>query len=201
MAALQVVSCHRSRPNPARQPETRNSFLKTMTSNEDNLRPKPVSESKSEMIELVLPNDTNPLGALLGGRLMHWIDLAGALAAHRHSHSYAVTASMDHIDFLVPVHVGDMVILQSAVNRAFHTSMEVGVRVLVENYISGSRQKVATAYLTFVAVDRHGRRLQVPPVIPQTEEEQRRYEGALRRRDAARAERERRVTARGAGEE
>ena len=134
----------------------------------------------------------------LGGRLMHWIDLAGALAAHRHSHSYAVTASMDHIDFLVPVHVGDMVILQSAVNRAFHTSMEVGVRVLVENYISASRQKVATAYLTFVAVDRHGRRLQVPPVIPETEEEKRRYEGALRRRESAKAERERRGMARGA---
>ena len=108
-----------------------------MEPNEGNLRPRPVSESKSEMTELVLPNDTNPLGALLGGRLMHWIDLAGALAAHRHSHSYAVTASMDHIDFLVPVHVGDMVILQSSVNRVFHTSMEVGVKVLVENYISG----------------------------------------------------------------
>src|SRR5665811_1102277 len=161
------------------------------------LQPRPVSESKSEMIELVLPNDTNPLGALLGGRLMHWIDLAGALAAHRHSHSYAVTASMDHIDFLVPVHVGDMVILQSSVNRAFKTSMEVGVRVLVENYISASRQKVATAYLTFVAVDRHGRRLKVPPVIPETEEEKRRYEGALRRREASKAERERRNAARG----
>jgi acyl-CoA hydrolase len=172
-----------------------------MNPNDGNLRPKPVSESKSEMIELVLPNDTNPLGALLGGRLMHWIDLAGALAAHRHSHSYAVTASMDHIDFLVPVHVGDMVILQSAVNRAFHTSMEVGVRVLVENYISASRQKVATAYLTFVAVDRHGRRLQVPPVIPETEEEKRRYEGALRRRESAKAERERRAADRGAREE
>ena len=135
--------------------------MNQMSQNEGNLRPRPVSDSKSEMIELVLPNDTNPLGALLGGRLMHWIDLAGALAAHRHSHSYAVTASMDHIDFLVPVHVGDMVILQSAVNRAFNTSMEVGVRVLVENYISASRQKVATAYLTFVAVDRHGRRLRV----------------------------------------
>ncbi len=108
-----------------------------MDQTNEKLRPRPVSDSKSEMIELVLPNDTNPLGALLGGRLMHWIDLAGALAAHRHSHSYAVTASMDHIDFLVPVHVGDMVILQSSVNRAFHTSMEVGVRVLVENYISG----------------------------------------------------------------
>ena len=112
-------------------------FESLMNDTDGNLRPRPVSDSKSEMIELVLPNDTNPLGALLGGRLMHWIDLAGALAAHRHSHSYAVTASMDHIDFLVPVHVGDMVILQSAVNRVFHTSMEVGVKVLVENYISG----------------------------------------------------------------
>ena len=153
---------------------------------------RPVRDSKSEMIELVLPNDTNPLGALLGGRLMHWIDLAGALAAHRHSHSYVVTASMDHIDFLVPVHVGDMVILQSSVNRVFHTSMEVGVRVSVENYISQARQKVARAYLTFVAVDRHGRRLPVAPVVPETEDEKRRYEGALRRRDAARHEREQR---------
>src|SRR5450756_663160 len=111
------------------------------------LTPRPVRESQSEMIQLVLPNDTNPLGALLGGRLMHWIDLAGALAAHRHSHSYAVTASMDHIDFLVPVHVGDMVVLQSSVNRVFNTSMEIGVRVMVENYISASRQKVALSLI------------------------------------------------------
>ena len=168
-----------------------------MEISEPNRIPRPVGDSKSEMIELVLPNDTNPLGALLGGRLMHWIDLAGALAAHRHSHSYAVTASMDHIDFLVPVHVGDMVILQSAVNRVFKTSMEVGVKVLVENYISASRQKVATAYLTFVAVDRFGRKLEVPPVVPETGDEKRRYEGALRRRNAAKAERERRAAARG----
>jgi len=161
-----------------------------MDNNETALTARPVSESKSEMIELVLPNDTNPLGALLGGRLMHWIDLAGALAAHRHSHSYVVTASMDHIDFLVPVHVGDMVLLQSSVNRVFKTSMEVGVKVSVENYISSSRQKVAKAYLTFVAVDRHGRRLSVNPVVPETEDEKRRYEGALRRREIAKAERE-----------
>ncbi|HVP49936.1 MAG TPA: acyl-CoA thioesterase [Candidatus Bathyarchaeia archaeon] len=161
-----------------------------MEKNQMSLRARTVSESKSEMIELVLPNDTNPLGALLGGRLMHWIDLAGALAAHRHSHSYVVTASMDHIDFLVPVHVGDMVLLQSSVNRVFHTSMEVGVKVLVENYISNTRQKVARAYLTFVAVDRHGRRLLVNPVVPETEDDKRRYEGALRRREAAQAERE-----------
>ncbi len=163
-----------------------------MESNEIPLRPRPVSDSKSEMIELVLPNDTNPLGALLGGRLMHWIDLAGALAAHRHSHSYVVTASMDHIDFLVPVHVGDMVVLQSSVNRVFRTSMEVGVKVSVENYISSSRSHVATAYLTFVAVDRHGRKLPVSPVTPETEEEKRRFEGALRRREATKAERDRR---------
>jgi acyl-CoA hydrolase len=168
-----------------------------MDTTDGNQLARPVSESKSEMIELVLPNDTNPLGALLGGRLMHWIDLAGALAAHRHSHSYVVTASMDHIDFLVPVHVGDMVILQSAVNRVFNTSMEVGVKVLVENYISSSRQKVGRAYLTFVAVDRHGRRLRVPPVVPETADEKRRFEGALRRREAAAAEREHRKAARG----
>lgn len=161
-----------------------------MDKSETPLIARPVSESKSEMIELVLPNDTNPLGALLGGRLMHWIDLAGALAAHRHSHSYVVTASMDHIDFLVPVHVGDVVLLQSSVNRVFKTSMEVGVRVSVENYISTTRQKVAKAYLTFVAVDRHGRRLPINPVTPETDDEKRRYEGALRRREASKAERE-----------
>src|SRR6516162_4934243 len=160
-----------------------------MENEEANLVPRPARDSKSEMIELVLPNDANPLGALLGGRLMHWIDLAGALAAHRHSHSYVVTASMDHIDFLVPVHVGDMVLLQSSVNQVFKTSMEVGVRVSVENYISNTRQKVATAYLTFVAVDRHGRRLPVNPVIPETDDDKRRYEGALRRREAAKSER------------
>src|SRR5499427_6491633 len=96
------------------------------------LTPRTVAESQSEMSEIVLPNDANPLGALLGGRLMHWIDLAGALAAHRHSRSYVVTASVDHIDFLVPVRVGELVILRSSVNRVFRTSMEVGVKVWVE---------------------------------------------------------------------
>src|SRR6266568_9364101 len=144
----------------------------------ENLNPRPVSVSASEMVELVLPNDTNPLGALLGGRLMHWIDLAGALAAHRHARSYVVTASIDHLDFLVPVRVGDLVILRSSVNRAFHTSMEVGVKVWVENYIAASRQHVSSAYLTFVAVDRHGRHLPVPQVVPENEIEKRRYEDA-----------------------
>ena len=127
------------------------------------LNPKPVAESASEMVQYVLPNDANPLGALLGGRLMHWIDLAGALAAHRHSRSYVVTASIDHLDFLVPGRVGDLVVLQSSVNRVFRTSLEVGVKVWVEHYLSNERSHLSSAYLTFVAVDRHGRKLQVPP--------------------------------------
>src|ERR1700758_5603473 len=110
--------------------------------------PRPVRESTSEMAEVVLPNDANTLNALLGGRLMHWIDLAGALAAHRHSRQRVVTASVDHMDFLVPVRVGDLVILRASVNRVFHSSMEVGVKVFVENYIADTSQHVASAYLT-----------------------------------------------------
>lgn len=153
---------------------------------------RPVSESQSEMSEIVLPNDANPLGALLGGRLMHWIDMAGALAAHRHARSYVVTASVDHIDFLVPVHVGSLVVLRSSVNRVFRTSMEVGVKVWVENYIQNKCQHVASAHLTFVAVDGKGGRLPVAAVIPETEEQQRRYEDAGRRREIWRVETERR---------
>jgi len=154
--------------------------------------PKPVRESQSDMAEIVLPNDVNPLGALLGGRLMHWIDVAGALAAHRHSRQYVVTASVDHMDFLVPVKVGDLVIFRSSVNRVFHTSMEVGVKAWVENYIADTVQHVSSAYLTFVAVDRQGRHLAVPPVVPESQEEVRRYEDAGRRREIRRAELERR---------
>ncbi len=156
------------------------------------LTPRPVRDSQSEMNEIVLPNDANPLNALLGGRLMHWIDLAGALAAHRHSRTYVVTASVDHMDFLVPVHVGDLVILRASVNRVFHTSMEVGVKAWVENYISEDSQHVSSAYLTFVAVDKEGHRLPVPPVIPETEEQKRRYEDAGRRREIRREHLERR---------
>ena len=160
-------------------------------SENSNLEPKSVRASQSEMVEIVLPNDANPGGNLLGGRLMHWIDLAAALAAHRHSRQYVVTASIDHLDFLVPVHVGDLVILKSSVNRAFHTSMEVGVKVFVENYFAGERSLVSKAYLTFVAVDRAGNRLPVPPVAPETDEEKRRYEDAGRRRELRERERQR----------
>ncbi len=156
-----------------------------------NLQGRPVRESQSEMAEVVLPNDANPLGSLLGGRLMHFIDIAGAMAAHRHARSYVVTASMDHIDFLAPVHVGDLLLLRSSVNRAFRTSMEVGVKCFVENYIAGTTRHIASAFLTFVAVDRHGNRIPVPPVIPETDEEKRRYEDALRRRHMREQERNR----------
>ncbi len=162
---------------------------------EEMLLPRPVRDSQSEMAELVLPNDANPLGALLGGRLMHWIDLAGAMAAHRHARSYAVTASVDHIDFLVPVRVGDLVLLRSSVNRVFRTSMEVGVKVFVENYLADTSQHVASAHLTFVAVDSNRNHVKVAPVIPETDEQKRRYEDAGRRREIRRAEAERRKNA------
>jgi acyl-CoA hydrolase len=163
--------------------------------NRDDLAmPRPVRDSQSEMAEIVLPNDANPLGALLGGRLMHWIDMAGAMAAHRHSRHYVVTASIDHLDFWTPAHVGDLVILRSSVNRVFHTSMEVGVKVWVENYIHDSCQHVSSAYLTFVAIDAGGRHLPVPGVIPESDEQKRRYEDAGRRREARRLERDRKRT-------
>ena len=162
-----------------------------MNESPEQLMPRPVSDSQSEMNEIVLPNDANPLGALLGGRLMHWIDLAGALAAHRHSRNYVVTASIDHLDFVIPVHVGDVVIFKSSVNRAFHTSMEAGVKIWVENYIAGTKRHVGSAYVTYVAVDRHGHHIPVPAVIAETEEEKRRYEDAGRRRELRQVEKDR----------
>jgi acyl-CoA hydrolase len=163
----------------------------TMNAAADSLIPRPVRDSQSEMNEIVLPNDANPLGALLGGRLMHWIDLAGALAAHRHSRNYVVTASIDHLDFWTPAHVGDLVVLRSSVNRVFNTSMEVGVKVWVENYLADESRHVSSAYLTFVAIDAAGRHLKVAPVVPETDAERRRYEDAGRRREIRKAERER----------
>ena len=160
-------------------------------------QPRAVRESASEMAEIVLPNDANPLNALLGGRLMHWIDLAGAMAAHRHSRQWVVTASIDHMDFLVPVRVGDLVILRSSVNRVFHTSMEVGDKAWVENYREEERRHVSSAYLTFVAIDSAGKRIAVPPVLPETDAERRRFEDAARRREIRRGEAARRKQTQG----
>ena len=154
-------------------------------------KPSTVSASQSEMTELILPNDTNTLGNLLGGRLMHFIDLVGAMAAYRHSRRQVVTASMEHIDFIAPVHVGDLLILKASVNRVFNPSMEVGVKVWVENAMLGVTRHVATAYLTFVAVDAQGRSIPVPPMRIETREEQRRFEDAGRRREQRKSEQER----------
>jgi acyl-CoA hydrolase len=142
-----------------------------------------VASSQSEMTEIILPNDTNTLGNLLGGRLMHFIDITGAMAAYRHSRTHVVTAAMDHIDFIRPVHLGDLLTLKSSVNRAFATSMEVGVKVWAENTRTGEIAHVASAYLVFVAINQQGERQRVPKVIPETADEIRRYEGATRRRE------------------
>lgn len=166
-----------------------------VSGNSDRLEPRPVAESQSEMTELILPNDTNTLGNLLGGRLMHFIDLVGAMAAFRHTHTYVVTAAMDHIDFIQPVHVGDLLILKSSVNRAFSRSLEVGVKVWAEDTLAGKYRHVASAYLVFVAIDREGNPVRVPPVRPETADENRRSEGALRRRENRQVESERRSLA------
>lgn len=150
--------------------------------NESKLPPKPVSASKSELVEAVLPNDANPLGAMLGGRVMHLIDIAGALAAHRHSNSHVVTASVDYLDFRFPIHVGEFIVLKSSVNRVFHTSMEVGVKVFSENVLTGERKHTSSAYVTYVAIDLKGEPRVVPPLILETEDDRRRYHDAGERR-------------------
>jgi len=136
----------------------------------------------SEYSEMALPNDANPLGDLLGGHVMHLVDMAGALAAMRHARRPVVTAAVDHMTFLHPVKIGQLLVLRSSVNRAFRTSMEVGVRVEVEDLTTGEIRHTSSAYLTFVALDDEGKPTAVPPVIPETPEQKRRYEEAGRRR-------------------
>ena len=163
-----------------------------MSSPENHPMVRTVASTQSEMTEIILPNDTNMLGNLLGGRLMHFIDVTGAMAAYRHARTHVVTASMDHIDFIQPVRLGDLVTLKSSVNRAFTSSMEVGVKVWAENTRTGAVSHVASAYLVFVAVDEHGRLQKVPQLKPETPDEIRRY----RRRTApARAPRTRKDAA------
>jgi acyl-CoA hydrolase len=137
----------------------------------------------SEYSALTQPNDANSLGTMFGGKLMQYVDLAGALAAARHARITVVTASVDQLTFLRPVKIGQLVVLKSAVNRVFHTSMEVGVKVFVEDLATGQVDHVSTAYLTFVAVAASGQRVGIPPVVPETPDERRRYEEAGRRRE------------------
>lgn len=151
--------------------------------------PKPARTSQAEMTELVLPNDANVMGNVLGGRVMHLVDLCGAIAAARHSGTVAVTASVDHMDFRYPIHIGDLVVLKASVNRVFNTSMEVGVKVFSESLLTGRRRHTSSAYLTFVAVDEHGDHIPVPPLQPETDDEKRRFEAAGRRREQRLAQR------------
>jgi acyl-CoA hydrolase len=149
------------------------------------LKPKPVSASRSEMAEVVLPAQTNPLGKLLGGQVMHLVDMAAAMAASRHSNSYVVTASVDYIDFRNAVNLGELVILKSQVNRVFNTSMEVGVEVFSEQILTGERKHTTTAYVTFVAIDEYTKQPKtVRPLLLKTAEEKRRFREAAQRRKA-----------------
>jgi acyl-CoA hydrolase len=150
----------------------------------ERLKGKPVEASRSEMTEIVLPAQTNPLGKLLGGQVMHLVDMVAAMAAHRHSSSYVVTASVDYIDFRNPINLGEIVTLNSQVNRVFRTSMEVGVEVYSENVMLGEKKHTTTAYVTFVAIDEFTRQPKVvPPLIVKTAEEKKRYREAATRRD------------------
>ena len=147
------------------------------------MTPRPVRASASEYSEIALPNDANPLGNLLGGRVMHLVDLAGAIAGTRHSRCPVVTASIDYMTFLHPVHIGQLLTLRSSVNRVFRSSMEVGVKVWVEDMRTGLISHTSSAYLTFVALDATGHKVQIPPVLPETDDEKRRYEEAEVRRE------------------
>jgi len=142
-----------------------------------------VRESVSEISELALLNDANPLGYLIGGRVMHLVDIAGAIAASRHARAPVVTASVDYMNFLHPIQIGELVIVRSSVNRSWNTSMEVGVKVYVENLMTGEVKHTTSAYLTFVAVDGKGGKIPVVPILPENEDEKRRYEQAGARRE------------------
>jgi acyl-CoA hydrolase len=145
-------------------------------------QPKRPSESATEMVQVVLPNDANPLGFILGGTVMHLIDIAGAIACHRHTRSLLVTAAVDGLQFLHPIKVGDLIILKSRVTATFETSLEVEVEVFSEETLTGVRRRTSRAYLTFVAIDRDGRRVPVPGLILENEEEQRKARDAAIRR-------------------
>lgn len=146
------------------------------------LKTKTVGESHTMMVEVVLPNDANTRGDILGGKVMHLIDMAGAIAAFRHCRAQVATASVDSLHFHHPIRVGQLVVLEASVTRAFTTSMEVEVQVFSEDPLTGERMRTSTAFLTFVALGEDGRPTPVPAVVAQTREEKRRYREALRRR-------------------
>lgn len=143
---------------------------------------KPASVSRTQMTEIILPNDANNMGNLMGGKLMYWMDIAGAIAAQKHCNTQVVTASVDNISFARPIRVGDLLMIESIVTRSFNTSMEVFIRVWGEDLKLQNRYLSNEAYLTFVSLDGSGKPKPVPAIIAETPEETERYAGALRRR-------------------
>lgn len=139
-------------------------------------------DSITIMTEMVLPNDTNTLNNLMGGRLMHWMDIVAAIAAQKHCNRIVVTASADNISFKEPINLGNVVTLRSQVTRAFNSSMEVFIEVTAEDIPANKKIRTHRAFFTFVAVDQNGKPIEVPEVVPETPEEIEFYEGALRRR-------------------
>src|SRR5262245_29584224 len=146
------------------------------------LTPKRAAESETEMVQVVLPNDANPLGYILGGTVMHLIDIAGAIACHRHTRSLLVTAAVDDLQFLHSIKVGDLIILKARVTCVVTTSLEVQVHVYSEETLTGRRQLTSKAFLTFVSIDRNGQRVRIAPLIVETDEERRVCEEAHARR-------------------
>lgn len=152
------------------------------------MKPKRWQDSTAETVQVVLPNDSNPLGFILGGTVMHLIDITGAIACHRHTNMLALTAGVDSLDFIHPIKVGDLIILKSRVTCAFTTSLEVEVEVFSEAIKTGERKLTSRAYLTFVSLDDNGKPTGVPPLIVDTPEDEER----CRQAQARRAERLRR---------
>jgi acyl-CoA hydrolase len=148
------------------------------------LTPKPASASATEMVQVVLPNDANPLGFILGGTVMHLIDIAAAIACHRHTRSLLVTAAVDGLQFLHPIKIGDLIILKARVTCTFKTSLEAQVDVFSEELLTGKRQLTSRAYLTFVAISQDGGRVPVPPLLAESDEDRRICEEARTRRAA-----------------
>lgn len=146
------------------------------------LSPKRWQDSATETVQVVLPNDSNPLGYILGGTVMHMIDITGAIACHRHTNSLALTAGVDSLDFLHPVKVGDMIILKSRVTATFRTSLEVEVEVFSEEITSGARRLTSHAYLTFVSLDQSGQPKEVPPLLIESADDHERNRQASARR-------------------
>jgi acyl-CoA hydrolase len=146
------------------------------------MKPKRWQDSAAETVQVVLPNDSNPLGFILGGTVMHLIDITGAIACHRHTNTLALTAGVDSLDFIHPIKVGDLIILKSRVNCVFTTSLEVEVEVFSEEIQTGDRKLTSRAYLTFVSLDKDGRPTKVPPLIMESPDDQERCRAAQERR-------------------